>query len=224
MSTLTVVRHGQARPFETDSDRLSETGELQARALKEYWARSGITFDEVWSGALERQRRTAAIAIARPAEVSSDWNEYDTEGVRHKLIPALATREEMDAFEREGPGPERNRRFQKMFEVAMLTWLEGSTIADRIEPWPAFRDRVRQGLRRIQEGPANRRVVLFTSGGPIGVLVQTALAAPERSFLEVNWRLRNCSLTEFVFSRDRLSLDSFNAIPHLEDPNLRTFR
>ena len=33
MSTLTVVRHGQARPFEKNSDCLSETGEQQARAL-----------------------------------------------------------------------------------------------------------------------------------------------------------------------------------------------
>ena len=87
-----------------------------------------------------------------------------------------------------------------------------------------LRDRVRAGLRRIQEGPADRRVVLFTSGGPIGILVQLALNAPERSFLDVNWRVRNCSITEFVFSRERFTLDSFNAIPHLEDPALRTFR
>ena len=80
-----------------------------------------------------------------------------------------------------------------------------------------------RGLRRIQQGAANRRVVLFTSGGPIGVLVQTALSAPDRSFLDINWRVRNCSITEFVFSSDRLSLDSFNTIPHLE-PALRTFR
>jgi hypothetical protein len=36
--------------------------------------------------------------------------------------------------------------------------------------------------------------------------------------------VRNCSLTEFVFSGERLSLDSFNGTPHLDDPALRTFR
>jgi broad specificity phosphatase PhoE len=66
-------------------------------------------------------------------------------------------------------------------------------------------------------------VLLFTSGGPIGVLVQTALGAPDRSFADVNWRVRNCSITEFVFSADRLSLDSFNNVGHFE-PALRTFR
>ncbi len=224
MSTLTVVRHGQARPFEKDSDRLSEIGELQVNALKKYWARTGVTFDEVWSGSLERQRRTAALTVDKPAEVSEDWKEYDTEGVRYKLIPALIPPEEIEAFEMEGPGPNRNRRFQKMFEAAMVAWLEGSIGVEGMEHWPAFQYRVLRDLRRIQEGPPNRRVVVFTSGGPIGLLVQTVLAAPDRSFLEVNWRIRNCSLTEFVFSSDRISLDSFNAIPHLEDENLRTFR
>jgi hypothetical protein len=41
--------------------------------------------------------------------------------------------------------------------------------------------------------------------------------------LEVNWRVRNCSLTEFVFTKDRFTLDSFNALPHLENPALWTY-
>lgn len=215
MSTLTVVRHAQARPFEKDSDRLSETGELQARALAAYWARLGIEFDEVWCGSLQRHCQTAALALGQPAGIAPEWNEYDANGVLRHYAPP---------FEYEGDRPERNRRFQKIFERAMLDWLASAHHVDGVEPWPIFRDRVRQGLRRIQQGPPNRRVVLFTSGGPIGLLVQTALGAPESRFLEINWRVRNCSLTEFVFSGDRLSLDSFNAIPHLQDAALQTFR
>ena len=67
-------------------------------------------------------------------------------------------------------------------------------------------------------------MAVFTSGGVIGLAVQNVLNAPERSALEINWRVRNCSLTEFTFSRDRISLDSFNAIPHLDDPALQTYR
>jgi broad specificity phosphatase PhoE len=67
-------------------------------------------------------------------------------------------------------------------------------------------------------------VAVFTSGGVIGVTVQNVLNAPEPLALEINWRVRNCSMTEFIFSRDRLSLDSFNTIPHLDDPALRTYR
>ena len=42
--------------------------------------------------------------------------------------------------------------------------------------------------------------------------------------LELSWRLRNCSLTEFVFTRGRVTLDSFNAVPHLGDAARWTYR
>ena len=209
MSTLTVVRHGQARPFQANSDSLSEVGEEQARALREYWSRSAIAFDEVLCGSLTRHCQTAALAIGQAPTISPDWNEYDAEGILRGYPPPSSFPD--------------NRAFQKVFEVAMDRWLEDSAETST-EIWSAFRDRVLRGMRRIQDGPSNRRVLLFSSGGPIGVLVQTALNAPDRSFLEVNWRVRNCSLTEFVFSKDRLALDSFNSIPHLSDPRLQTFR
>jgi broad specificity phosphatase PhoE len=93
-----------------------------------------------------------------------------------------------------------------------------------VESFPAFRDRVECGLRIVMGKPGSgRRVALFTSGGVIGASVRLALAAPDRSALEVNWRVRNCSLTEFVFSKGRFTLDSFNALPHLENPALWTY-
>ena len=96
---------------------------------------------------------------------------------------------------------------------------------DGVEAFAAFRDRVERGLRRVMQGAGSgRRVALFTSGGVIGTSVRLALAAPDRMALEVNWRVRNCSLTEFVFTKDRFTLDSFNALPHLEDPALWTYR
>jgi broad specificity phosphatase PhoE len=213
MSTLIVVRHGQARPFDSNPDRLSALGEQQAWALAQYWKRIGVTFDEVWSGSLNRQKQTAELAVGCAPEISDDWNEYDANGILHHFAPPYDLED----------GADRNRKFQKIFEPAMLSWLAAEK-HPTVETWGAFRDRALRGLRRMQDGPSNRSVVLFTSGGPISVLVQTAIGAPERSFLEVNWRVKNCSLTEFTFSKDRLSLDSFNALPHLERAELRTFR
>src|SRR5258708_27802234 len=99
MSTLTVVRHGQARPFDQDSDRLSEAGEQQARALAAYWQRQGIEFDEVWSGSLRRHLETAALAAPQPPQVSADWNEYDASGILHRFAPP---------FDPEEAGADRN--------------------------------------------------------------------------------------------------------------------
>jgi hypothetical protein len=39
--------------------------------------------------------------------------------------------------------------------------------------------------------------------------------------MELNWRIRNCSLTELIFTRSRVSLDVFNATPHLEEVTFR---
>ena len=82
--------------------------------------------------------------------------------------------------------------------------------ADGVEPWPAFRDRVSDVITGIMLGPSGREVAVFTSGGPIGFAVHLAMKGPSQSFLEVNWRIRNCSVTEFLFDKVRLTLDSFN--------------
>jgi broad specificity phosphatase PhoE len=229
-----MVRHGQAEVFQRESAALSPVGELQARALGEWWLQHRVTFDEVYCGALPRQARTAEIvadcyrtagqkwpdATAEPA-----WNEYDATGVLRSLAPESPRLSALAAeFEAARGGPDHNRAFQRMFEAAMLYWLEGSVEAEGFEPWLAFRDRVCGALQRILEGPPGRRVVVFTSGGPIGFAVQHALQAPPRSFLDVNWRIPNCSVTEFLFDRSRFTLDSFNGVSHLEDAALRTYR
>jgi len=237
LSYLTLVRHGQATAFEKTTDRLSPLGQTQARTLAQYWIRNQVPFDEVYTGALVRQKRTEELVAAEysaagvrwpAAQVLPELNEYGADLVIRQLAPKLAEQDEefrklLEASH--GDGPDRNRRFQKMFEALMTRWVAGALAAPEVEPWTAFHERVRRGLRRITSGAGSgRRVVAFTSGGFIGVAVQIALRAPDPSGLEVNWRVRNASLTGFLFSGERLSLDTFNAIPHLDDPALRSFR
>jgi broad specificity phosphatase PhoE len=237
MSTLTLVRHGQAMPFQKESDRLSPIGEAQSQKLGEFWASQHLNFDAVYTGPLLRQRQTAVLAAASAQEGGltlpppvqiQELSEYDSNGIFSRLAPQLAERDAefkalVEAFER--AETRQNRHFQRMFEVIMLHWLEGRIDSPEVEPWPTFRDRVHGAIRRITEsGGGGKRIAVFTSGGPIGVAVQMAVGAPDRSAIEINWRVRNCSLTEFVFGGDRLSLDCFNAIPHLDDSGLWTFR
>jgi broad specificity phosphatase PhoE len=239
MGTLTLVRHGQARTFEDGGGSLTPIGEEQARALGRYWIGQGELFHEVYSGTLERQHRTAEIVgqcfadagLAWPQlQMIQDLNEYDGVGIIDKLAPALAERdgsflELRAAFERNKNSPERNRHFQKMFEALTSVWLAGELEVDGVESWPAFSSRAGAALRRIISQPGSgRRIAVFTSGGVIGLAVQTALAAPQQMALTINWRVRNCSLTDLIFTRERLSLDSFNTTPHLNEPALRTFR
>ncbi len=239
MSYIVLVRHGQARTFEAHSDRLSAVGEEQARTLGRYWAERGAAFDEIYSGTLERQRRSAELAGEAYGALGGQWpglrveaglDEYDSGGMLGRLAPALAAREPqfralLEAFERMRETPERNRYFQRMFERLVAAWLEGAVLAEGVEPWARFSARVRAALQRIVRAEGSgRRIAVFTSGGVIGLAVQTALDAPDRVALELNWRIRNCSLTEFTFGRGRVSLDSFNALPHLPAAELQTYR
>lgn len=208
MSTLVLVRHAQATTFEKNSDRLSAAGEQQAVALGEFWRAGGITFDEIYSGSAVRHTRTAELAGFPRFESSAEFNEYDA----NRILRALP-----------GYRPATdNRELQAMFEAAMPQWIAGTLEAPDLETWTAFRKRVTGALRRIIEADRpSRRVVVFTSGGPIGVAVQTVLGAPDRAAIDLNWRIRNCSITEFLFTRGRVSLDSFNATPHLREVTFR---
>jgi broad specificity phosphatase PhoE len=228
------VRHGQAHPFQREKATLTSAGEAQAAKLAQFWLRHGVEFDEVRSGTLPRQVRTEEVtgecyrAAGRPwpAAVRDEaWNEYDAPGVLQHFVPADAHLTALAAeFEKARGTPDENRRFQRMFEAAMARWLEAEIETDGVESWPAFRGRVSSAIQRAMDGAPSRRVAIFTSGGPIGLTVQCSLQAPARSFLDVNWRVRNTSITEFVFDRNRLTLDCFNALPHLDDVSLRTYR
>ena len=51
-----------------------------------------------------------------------------------------------------------------------------------------------------------------------------ALGVSDRTCLELNWRLRNGSLTRLLFAPGRLTLDNFNTLPHLSNPADWTYR
>lgn len=238
MSELTLVRHAQASLFADDYDVLSPVGETQARLLGEYWARRQIDFDDVYCGPRLRQKHTAEIVGTAYTQAGRSWpepvvlvelDEYDLGALIHKLAPDLSRRdaaftELLENYRRDKNGPGRVKSFWRMFQALTAHWVATPNAVDGVEGFPAFRDRVERGLRRVMEtSGSGRRVAVFTSGGVIGTSVRLALDAPDRTALEVNWRVRNCSLTEFVFTTDRFTLDSFNALPHLEDPALWTY-
>src|SRR5689334_23832938 len=99
MSRLLLVRHGQARAFEEDSDRLSEAGFEQGRRFGAWlMANAARGIDEVRCGTLLRQRQTVDAICETcawlPAPlVDERWNEFDSAGVIGKVSPVLATAE-----------------------------------------------------------------------------------------------------------------------------------
>jgi broad specificity phosphatase PhoE len=239
MSSLILVRHGQASFFAEDYDRLSDLGRNQAGLLGQFWDRRGLRFDEVYTGPRTRQQQTAELVGAGFVQTGASWpepvvlpelDEYDLGGLLHRLAPELARQDRAFAdsvarYRQSADDASRMRNFQKAFEMLTRHWVTTAPSLPGLETWPAFRTRVQRCLRHLVERPGRgRRVAVFTSGGFIGTVVQLALAAPDHIALEMGWRVRNCSLNEFVFTQDRLTLDGFNAVPHLDDPALWTYR
>jgi broad specificity phosphatase PhoE len=238
MSTLVLVRHAQATPFEADTDRLSPLGVRQAEALAQHWAATDTDFDEVYSGTLERQRRTAEVVAdvmmtgGRPwptTTVDTGFDEYDGEGIFGVLARKLAGvdarfREQADAARDARGTAGRNRHFQRMVEYVADRWMRGEVTDPVVEAWPQFCGRVDAAIDRVLDAGGGRRVVLFTSGGVIGRTLQRVLRAPDETALALNWRIKNASVTHLTFSGRRVSLDTFNVTAHLHAGDLGSFR
>src|SRR5262249_19597706 len=102
MSSLTLVRHGQASFFAQSYDQLSELGRRQAGLLGDFWVRQQRVFDEVYTGPRRRQRHTAELVGERYRHAGVPWpepitlpefDEYDLGGMLHNLAPDLAGRD-----------------------------------------------------------------------------------------------------------------------------------
>ena len=239
MSRLLLVRHAQASFLEPDYDKLSPTGELQARALGAYWAGRNQKFDRAASGPRVRHRRTAAIVAEAYAAaglpfpetvVTADFDEYRFEEVLTQSLPKLlAINRDIaglyQAFQRAADPAEQRTRFQKLLEVVMEMWVAGALPAPGVESWDEFCARVNRGLSHfLAAGARSEQSVIFSSGGPISVAMQRALCLASRETLHLSWMSRNCSYSEFLSSGGRFTLSAFNSFPHLDDPALLTYR
>ncbi len=239
MSRLFLVRHGQASFLERNYDKLSATGERQARLLGEYWSSRRMILQQVYSGPRSRQIETARIIgeIYKDAglpwpevQVMQEFDEYDADWVMDASLAGLAEnnprlRELQQAFLQAGSPAEKHKTFQRMFEVVIGKWVRGEIQVPNVESWPEFCKRVLRGLSMVCAGNGGGgNVAVFTSGGPIGVSMQRALDLSQENTIRTAWMARNCSLTEYLFSGERFTLSTFNAFPHLDEPSLLTYR
>ncbi len=233
MGTLYLVRHGQASSFEDNYDRLSSLGERQARLLGESWARRGIGLDRVFTGPRVRQKRTAEIAVEAgrlplPVELA-ELDEMGVEPIFKDHLPELFQKHAHlqalgDAMLMADGDHARARSIARLFEAAMQLWVRGQIDSDGVEPWLGFRARIRRALAAVCEGARGQRIAVFTSAGPVAAAVQLALGSDDETALSLAFRVRNSSVSEFLFSDGRFSMASFNETPHLEDAALVTVR
>jgi broad specificity phosphatase PhoE len=236
MSTLFMLRHGQASFGHDNYDELSAIGYRQARLVARHMQAIGVGFDAAYTGEMARHRQTfralAEIftqhASPLPAPVvTADLNEYDSTGVWNHFFPALVG-------DNPEPGLEERRllkdpkAFQTVFARIVRQWIEGGQEGPDLESWPAFRGRIERSLQRImRQAGSGKNVLVCSSAGPVAVAVQMATGMSDEQCLGISWQVMNASLTRFRYNPDRMTLIGFNDVAALEihgDPALLTYR
>lgn len=242
MSRIYLVRHGQAGTRQA-YDSLSELGKRQARLLGEYFVAEGIQFAAAFSGALARQTESAAEVRAAYGDAGANfpeiildcgWNEFDLAGVYRELAPRLCDEdpefrreyEEVSAQARAAaaqPDASVHRRWLPSDIKVVETWIAQRYACD-VETWPDFRARVTGCRSRLSSAGGDVNIVVFTSATPIGIWTAAAMDIEDGRAMRLAGVLRNASYTVLRLRDGQLRLDSFNAIPHLTQLELRTYR
>lgn len=238
LASINLFRHGQAGPRDA-YDTLSELGVEEAQALGTYLVRSEIEFDILMTGPLLRQRKTAELvrqtyvkaARSIPTLTVDDrWAEFDLGEVYAQSAARLSADDARFRHEFEQmrvaieSGDAEVHRGHNYCDAAVIRAWVDARYPYTGESWADFRERV---LLTITDIPSDRdlRVGIFTSATPISIWAANALELD----VERLWKLAAVSYNTGVTtlqtrSNGDLRLESFNALPHLQDTNNWTLR
>jgi len=242
LSRIYLVRHGQAGTRKA-YDSLSELGKRQARLLGEYFVSEGIRFTAAYRGAMKRQQQTAEevqtayneAAIPFPEiELDQRWNEFDLDHIYRALAPQLCAedpefRRAYDEMAIQARAAEKehsagvNRRWMPCDMKIVEAWLHATHPYDG-ETWKAFRQRVADSRTGLAQSAHDDDIVIFTSATPIGVWTALTMEVADERAMKLAGVVQNTAFTVIRLHNEQLRLHTFNAVPHLNSPELRTYR
>ena len=216
MGTLYLVRHGQASFGAANYDQLSPLGQQQCLQLGRWFKARGRRFAAVITGTLQRQLQSqAAIAEGlgdagqgkeKPPLQLPGLNEYDSHAVIAAVHPQPLGKPTT---------PEAYRAHFQLLRQGLAAWMAGTTQPVGMPGYAAFVAGVNDALDRAR-ATAGGDVLMVSSGGPIATAVGQVLGTAPEMTIELNLRIRNSAVTEFVFNPKRHNLLSFNTLPHLD--------
>ena len=207
MAELLVIRHAQASFGAENYDALSHRGHKQSELVGALLRERNWLPDRIVTGTLQRQAETLTSMGFAPQETRPGFDEYDfhnllvcrfPDGVPHDVVKDRKTHFRT------------LRETLRMWQVGELDGVE--------ETWMSFSIRVAQALADATRGGA-QRVLVISSGGPIGRMVSATLGAPEEAMIALNLQVKNTSISRFIFNDHVRYLASFNETPHLDAPD-----
>ncbi|MCM2562919.1 histidine phosphatase family protein [Lutimaribacter sp. EGI FJ00015] len=208
MSTITLIRHGQANTAARDEqnyDRLSALGHRQAEWLGDHLRATREHYSRVYTGTLRRHRETAqSMGFAADTVTDARLNELEFFTLAYALqaehgVPMPASREEFVGY----------------MPRLMTAWAEGR-LEGAPESFEAFEGRIAGVLQDIAQGHGPALVV--TSGGLIGMGVRQVMGLDLTGFARTAITIMNTSVHRLHPIGGALALTQFNAVPHLDRP------
>lgn len=231
MTTIYLIRHGQASFGAESYDKLSPNGELQAKLLGQYFNQILKQEPYVIAGSMQRHQQTANLALAEcfpEAEIQTDsaWNEFNHQQVFAQYEPRF---NEPHLLKQDVENEVNPRAYlAKIFEGAIERWTGGDYHHEYDESWPDFKSRVETALQNLCDELAKtkpRYAVVFTSGGVISVAAGKLLELNANRTFALNWAITNTSMTTLRLVGNEPQLLSLNEHHFIkaEDPQLLTW-
>jgi broad specificity phosphatase PhoE len=230
VSSLFLIRHGQASFGADDYDVLSPRGIEQSRALGRQLA-AGRGIDAVYAGPRRRHIDTARHAAEAAAEAGGrlpepiaapELDEFPAIEMLRLWVPKLAASDPQLAAAMTSGDPGR----AALAALGTITrgWANGTLDMGELETFATFAARVDRGLGAIMSAVGRgRRVLVVTSGGPISIAVRGCLELGEEATLRVALALANASTTEIKWRAGETTLFGYNHVHHLPG-ELLTYR
>jgi broad specificity phosphatase PhoE len=219
MGNLYLIRHGQASFGAEDYDNLSALGHKQAEQLGVYFKQKHMAFDAVITGTLRRHTQTWQ-GIAKGAGFAHEplqmpgLNEYDSHAVIATIHPGKLEKPDT---------PEMYRHHFRLLKDGLTQWMNGVVSPVGMPSYIDFQQSVVNALDHVRKNHSEKsaektgNVLIVSSGGPISTAVGHILGTTPETTIELNLRIRNCSITEFAFTPKRHMLVTYNTLPHLEE-------
>lgn len=241
MSRLLYFRHAQASYGKADYDQLSPKGYEQSALLGEFLAKEKVQFDHLYVGPLKRHYQTLSkvqeayakynLPLPQPVELKELEEHRGPEILKSSMAQIKNDDEQIRKWDDERKID--NSLFIKngllIFERAMTLWATGQLShvqPDEYLDWTAFRAQVASGYDRVFENHKNQKgqiIGLFTSGGTISATLGHVLGMQsDEDIIGLNGVVQNTSISEFLFSGERVTMKRFNDVSHLP-ADLKTY-
>jgi broad specificity phosphatase PhoE len=219
MSTLTLLRHGQASFGADRYDTLSDRGREQSDRVAAYHVEHGRHFDRVWIGPRDRHRLTARYGLG---PLGIDWAGAAEEALNEfaEGQQILSSAQARRGVQLRGEGAIRGKEAARYYAQEIDAWAHAQVDIPGVPGVGAFRVVVAQWLKRAttESDAPGQSIIAVTSGGVIAAVMAEVLGLEDAAIGGLMHAIYNGSLTELQFSAGRPpSLVSFNVASFLPD-------